>query len=307
MTSSLLSVAPAAEVESGSVVSFETADETYEAMSKGAALVRKGDTDKDGIDLESVNKVTGPLAVKNAEPGDSIKVTILDITISRCWSVWESEEKLGSCLAAKRAAFSSTASVRELQINPIDQSIAVSERLHVPLEPMIGCIATATKDTAKCSTFEPTYAHGGNMDLKELCKGTEIILPVLVDGALLFVGDLHAAMGRGEATWVGFEASGMATLKVDLIKGVQFPFPRIRMDHTTIFTAVHDACHDKAMQSALSQAYDFLVKEKKLTEEEAFGFLTAQSEARFGGPASKQALVCVPDVQPFLAAKNTYK
>ena len=62
------------------------------------------------------------------------------------------------------------------------------------------------------------------------------------------------------------------------------------------------SAHDWAMQEALAQAYDHLVgPEEKLTEEEAFGFLTAQAEALFGGPASRQAIIIVPSPKAFLS------
>ena len=47
------------------------------------------------------------------------------------------------------------------------------------------------------------------MDLKQVRVGASVFLPVLVEGGLLFVGDLHAAMGLSEPTWVGFESAGV--------------------------------------------------------------------------------------------------
>jgi hypothetical protein len=80
---------------------------------------------------------------------------VLEVWIRRCWSVWSHEAKACGCLAAKRAAIAGTASVREL---PIAAGRAqLSERLSVPLRPMIGVIATASSDPSAASTFEPTF------------------------------------------------------------------------------------------------------------------------------------------------------
>jgi hypothetical protein len=58
--------------------------------------------------------------------------------------------------------------------------------------------------------------------------------------------------------------------------------------------------HDEAMQDALGQAYDHLIAEENLTPEEAFGFLTAQAAATFGGPASRQAVVTIDSPKRFM-------
>ena len=78
---------------------------------------------------------------------------------------------------------------------------------------MIGCIGTAPAQ-GSASTFMPAYPFGGNMDLREMEPGTTLYLPVNVPGGLLSMGDLHAAMGTAEPTWVSLEAAGHATLRI---------------------------------------------------------------------------------------------
>ena len=112
----------AAEVKSGTTVVFETNDYNYAALSRG-----------EEVDLETVNVVTGPLRVTGAQPGDVLRVDILDIRITRCWSVWASDAKACGCLAAKRALFSRDSSVRELPVE--GGRVTVSERLRLPLRP----------------------------------------------------------------------------------------------------------------------------------------------------------------------------
>lgn len=230
--------------------------------------------------------------------------------------MWESDAECGGCLEAKRALFSDKASVRELPIDLKAGTVQISERLRVPLEPMIGTIATASVDENAASTFMPTYKNGGNMDLRQLGKGASIVLPVLAEGGLLYVGDLHAAMGHGEPTWVGFESAGTVVMRVSLVKGKQFPYPRLYIGDRTLFTSVcarhpigadqpniqymSNIPHDTATQDALSQAYDYLVEDEGLTPEEAHGFLTAKADAFFGGPASAQAIISLPDVKKYL-------
>ena len=109
---------------------------------------------------------------------------------------------------------------------PLRDGRAHLGRLSVPVRPMIGCIGVAPAEGVG-STFMPAYPFGGNMDLRELEPGTTIFLPVQVAGGLLSMGDLHAAMGTQEPTWVSLEAAGSATLRIGLAKAMppQLPAP----------------------------------------------------------------------------------
>ena len=54
------------------------------------------------------------------------------------------------------------------------------------------------------STIPPRW-HGGNLDCRELVAGSTLYLPIPVDGALLSVGDGHAAQGDGEVGGTAIE------------------------------------------------------------------------------------------------------
>lgn len=70
-----------------------------------------------------------------------------------------------------------------------------------------------------CRTVPPRE-HGGNVDIKNLSRGTRIYFPVYVEGAKLSLGDLHFSQGDGEITFCGaIEMGGFIDLGVDLIKG----------------------------------------------------------------------------------------
>jgi formamidase len=60
--------------------------------------------------------------------------------------------------------------------------------------------------------------NGGNMDVKELSRGSRVYLPVEVDGALLSIGDLHFSQGDGKITGLGgVKMAGWIDLHVDLV------------------------------------------------------------------------------------------
>lgn len=66
----------------------------------------------------------------------------------------------------------------------------------------------------------PPREHGGNVDIKNLSKGSRVYFPVYVPGANLSLGDLHFSQGDGEISFCGaIEMAGWIDLHVDVIKG----------------------------------------------------------------------------------------
>ena len=73
-------IPPACEVDAGSTVSFLSSGEILRRLAEGAS--------PESIDLVRANAVTGPVEVRGAEPGDALRIEILDIAIDRAWAVW---------------------------------------------------------------------------------------------------------------------------------------------------------------------------------------------------------------------------
>jgi formamidase len=65
------------------------------------------------------------------------------------------------------------------------------------------------------------------MDIRDNCRGTTLYLPVEVSGALLSLGDTHAAQGDGEVCGTAIESPMNVEIKVDLIKRANLPSPRL--------------------------------------------------------------------------------
>lgn len=270
------SVAPVLEIDSGDTVTFETGDVAYERLSKGESV--------EAIGLENFNAVTGPVLVRGAQPGDALKVEILDVQVRRAWSVWLPQ--FGG-LGAK------TSSVQVKQIDLRDGRAYISDQLSVPIRTMIGCIGVAPAQD-KGSTFMPAYPFGGNMDLREMEAGATLYLPVQVAGGLLSMGDLHAAMGTAEPTWVSLEAAGSATLKISVEPQMKLSFPRLRVNGSTYCIGMADTL-EKAHQVALDQAYDLLINDWGLDPFDAYAYASASVDMRLGGPATAIVIAVVPD------------
>ncbi len=267
---------PILEIDSGDTVTFETGDVAYERLSKGETV--------DAIGLENFNAVTGPVFVRGAEPGDALKIEILDVQVSRAWSVWLPDfGGLGKY----------TKETRVQQIELKEGRAYITNSLSVPIKTMIGCIGLAPKE-GQASTFMPAYPHGGNMDLREMSAGTTLFLPVQVPGGLLSMGDLHAAMGTAEPTWVSLEAAGQATLKIGLEKGMKLNYPRLRVGKSTLVLGMSDKL-ETAHQIALDEAFALLTREWGLEPFDAYAYASACVGMRLGGPANAIVIAEVPD------------
>jgi amidase len=269
-------IPPVLEIESGDTVTFETGDVAYERLSKSETV--------DAIGLENFNAVTGPVYIKGAAPGDAIKVEVLDVQVRRAWSVW---------LPGFGGLGARTQEMHVKEIPLRHGRAYINDKLSVPVRTMIGCIGLAPAE-GKGSTFMPAYPFGGNMDLREMESGTTVYLPVQVPGGLLAMGDLHAAMGVAEPTWVSLEAAGSATLKISVEKGMMLNYPRLRVGTSTYCLGMAETL-EKAFQIALDAAYDLLINERGLAPFDAYAYASACVDMRLGGPATSIVMAVVPD------------
>lgn len=269
------SLMPVLEIDSGDTVTFQTGDVAYERLFKGETV--------EAIGLENFNAVTGPVSVRGAEPGDALRIEILDVKVRRAWSVWLPDfGGLGKY----------TRDIRVME-TPLRDGRAHIGKISVPIQPMIGCIGTAPAES-KGSTFLPAYPFGGNMDLREMSPGTTLYLPVQAAGGLLSLGDLHAAMGTGEVTWVSLEAAGEARLNISLVKQMPLKFPRLHLNGATYFMGMGDT-FDEAHQIALDEAYAYLTETRGMDAFEAYAYASARVDMRMGSLAAKIIMAVVPD------------
>jgi acetamidase/formamidase len=102
----------------------------------------------------------------------------------------------------------------------IDPTAGVARNQHghsVAVRPFLGVIGMPPAEPGRHSTVPPRW-HGGNIDCRELVAGSTLYLPIPVDGALLSVGDGHAAQGDGEVSGTAIECP---MDRVDLTLGLR--------------------------------------------------------------------------------------
>jgi amidase len=262
----ILSMSPTnkevARVESGSTVVFET----YDCFSN---QITSEDHPFSSVGWDKINPATGPLFIEGANPGDTLKIEIQDINIA---------EKGVMAISPKMGALAGTVTGEKTKIIPIDNGMArFSEKLELPIKPMIGVIGTAPKDE-DIPTGTPKD-HGGNMDCKRIVKGSTLYLPVNVEGGLLAMGDLHAVMGDGEVVICGLEIPGEVTVKVTVLKGQEYPLPFLVDDEHVMAIASAETL-DEAAKKATKNMHTFLVEQLKMDVNEAAMFLSVGADLK---------------------------
>jgi len=116
--------------------------------------------------------------------------------------------------------------------------------------PFLGVLGVAPSEPGEHSTIPPRAESGGNIDCRELVAGSTLYLPVAVPGALLYLGDGHAAQGDGEVGGTAIECAMTTELVVDL--AVDRPLPTIHAETPAgRVTFGFDADLDVAMGHAL--------------------------------------------------------
>jgi len=230
---------PIASVKSCSEVVFETYDCYKDAL--------KENTRDEFLKLPNINPATGPLAIAGAEPGDTLKVSILSIRVAEVGTM---RIRPGAGVLKRCVEYPE---VRKLKIE--NGYVKLKEDLLLPVRPMIGVIGVAPA-VGSVSTISPG-SHGGNMDTQEIAAGAHVYLPVRIPGALLAMGDLHAAMGDGEVPICGVEVAGSVRVQVEVLKGQSFSVPVVENDEDFYVVASAETA-DEACQQATEQMFHFL-------------------------------------------------
>lgn len=206
---------PTLSVAPGETVEFETVDASGAQLTATSTVA-----DVAGLDFGKVNPVTGPVYIDGAKPGDALKIRIEAFKPSG-WG-WTASIPGFGLLADQ---FPEPA-LHLWKYDPDTLAPAMyGPGGRVPLKPFTGTIGVAPAEPGLHSIVPPRQV-GGNMDVRDLAAGTELYLPIEVEGALFSVGDTHAAQGDGEVCGTAIESPMSVVLTFDLIKGAGLRSPR---------------------------------------------------------------------------------
>jgi acetamidase/formamidase len=195
--------------------------------------------------------------VSGAEPGDVLQIDVLEVA-HKGWGWTSVVEGLGFL----KERFSDPFLFLWKLEREVSRSLAPAV---VPLRPFCGIMGVAPDADGEFRT-RPPGIFGGNMDVRELCSGATLYLPVLNSGAIFSVGDAHAAQGDGEVCINGIECPADATLRFHLHKRRPLPgpivesAPHVRQDLETAWIVIESGPDaTAAARAATSRMIDLLV------------------------------------------------
>ena len=161
------------------------------------------------IDRSRIHALTGPISIDGAEPGDVLQIDVL--ATRHCGWGWSSiVEGLGFLKQRFHEPYLFHWSLEGDSTHSLAPAV-------VPLRPFLGVMGVARADDGSFRT-RPPGSFGGNLDVRELCAGSTLYLPVYNPGALFSCGDGHAAQGDGEVCINGIECPLDVTLRFKLHK-----------------------------------------------------------------------------------------
>jgi formamidase len=236
-------IPPLMKVDPGQVVGIETRDALDGQVTPHSTLADLG-----RLSLNVVHPLTGPIYVQSAEPGDLLEVTIVEIgpqpfgfTVQMPgfgflrdlftephiihWAI-------ANCLATSPdlpgvripgAPFMGVMGVAPShdllrQINRREADLIGRGGIALPPE-IAGAVPNDPALAGQALRTIAPHETGGNVDIKQLTKGTTLRIPVYVPGALFSVGDAHFAQGDGEACGTAIEMAATCYCSFNVLKG----------------------------------------------------------------------------------------
>ena len=251
------------------------------------------------------NPETGPFYIEGALPGDALAIKLNRVRLNRDSAI----SSAGIAATAlnpyyfgnleKVKDFKSDWTLdRERGIARVQEPTEKLKNYTVALRPMMGCIGVAPPgDMVYRSGF--LGAFGGNMDYNEMREGVTLYLPVFQPGALLFIGDGHAAQGDGELTGNALETSMDVEFTVNLVRnGARGQGgPRLENDEYLMAMGIGGSLNE-ALQTATTELSKWLARDYNLNPAEVSMVL---------GPSMRYDIAEVVDPSVNIVAKISKK
>ena len=236
-------IPPLIEVDPGEEVVLETRDASDSQIKPGMTVA-----DLTNLDAKVAHPLTGPVYIKGARPGDLLEIEYLDIlpqpagwTRNRPgagflrdlftepylvhWEIkdgWATSPQLPG-VRIPNGSFMGTAGIA-----PSHAQLEAWSRREAALVARGGIAFLPDPQDAVPSRGPvaetglrtlPPRENCGNVDAKQLTKGSRLLIPVNVEGALYSAGDGHFAQGDSECCITAIEMGATAVVRFRLHTG----------------------------------------------------------------------------------------
>ncbi|MEC9341823.1 MAG: acetamidase/formamidase family protein [Pseudomonadota bacterium] len=232
------------------------------------------------LDPDRANPLTGPVAVEGARPGDILLVEMLDFHYSG-WGWTGILPGFGLLAEEFPDPF--------LVLSRHDERfVDFTSGIRLPVRPFTGTVGVAPPVSGRLSAIPP-HQGGGNLDMRQIGRGSTLALPVHVEHALLSVGDTHVAQGDGEVCGTAVESPMSVELRVDLVRGGEpLTAPHVRYHASAVCAGTGEVQATLgiggdlmvAAADAVRRMIDLLQKERGLSAELAYCLCSVAGDLR---------------------------
>ncbi|HET8653832.1 MAG TPA: acetamidase/formamidase family protein [Gaiellaceae bacterium] len=224
------------------------------------------------VNWDRVYPLAGPIAVEDAEPGQTLAIEIVDLQ-PQGWGWTAIIPGLGLLPDDFPDAYLKIFDLTGGDVTHLRDDVAI------PIAPFLGTMGVCPAGASQLPVMPPG-TFGGNMDTRQLVRGTTLFLPVQVEGALFSCGDAHAAQGDGEVCVTGIESPMYAALRFTLHEDQSIPAPQYRTAPGPLTPQVDDGGFYgttgvgpdlyAAAQDAVRAMIDHLAETYELSREDAY-------------------------------------
>jgi len=292
---------PVARLKPGDIL------ETNSVDAFGNAIQKPGDTMSM---VKGDNPLTGPFYIEGAQPGDTLAVKILDLQVEGNQGIGAFAPGFGALNETSYTPMLHPPLPEKIWFYPIDhatntatfQALDSNFKVKIPLHPFFGCIGVAPAGGEARSSIVPAE-FGGNMDSPEASVGNTIYFPVNVPGALLYMGDGHAAMGDGEVAGTAIEVPLRARLQVSVIKGQKISWPRFENDDAIMTVGAYRPLDD-CVRIAFTELVNWIHNDYGLSELDAYELLSKVARIHLNEMVDPNYVIVASIEKKFLPSKK---
>jgi acetamidase/formamidase len=159
--------------------------------------------------------LTGPIYVNGAQPGDVLALRLVSLRPDS-WG-WTVAAARDTPVTRRLGLADGPPSWLLWELDPDAGKATCHSGFARSIAPFLGVMGMPPDEPGEHSTIPPRTAGGGNIDCKELVAGSTLYMPVTVPGALLYLGDGHAAQGDGEVGGTAIECPMTTEAVVSLV------------------------------------------------------------------------------------------
>jgi acetamidase/formamidase len=265
---------PCLTIESGDRVQYRTLDAGWGLEAPTGDGSRRKFEPRDEHDHG--HALCGPIAIRGAEPGLTLAVTIDAIRVGAYGGTyaggWDHpvHQRLG--LTEQELVMLWSLDAEQLTgRNQFGHTLA--------LRPFMGVMGMPPADPGWHSTAPPR-ATGGNLDCKELTVGSTLYLPIAVPGGLFSVGDGHAVQGDGEVCVTAIECPmEQVHLTFQLLENRPLKAPRARTSAGWITFGLHEDLNE-ATYLALEAMLELMMELHGLDRHQALALASLTVDLR---------------------------